>query len=407
MIHSARAAPALAHMAEADPAIAALALWCAHRDGRAQTQTAGQTILYGEDFVALDAPRQVGLAAHHVLHVALRHGARGAALRERLGTAFEADLYGLAADAVVNEALILAGHALPRPFVRLTELLDSIGRRAPSAHQALSDWDVERLALSLHHDSATGRNARAYAERQGFAPDLSDGEMGPDDAGETEADWRGHLARAMEAGRRAGTGIGSLAAVIADLAPPRVPWETRLRGLLARALLRAPQQSYRRPSGRWLAMEADARRTARPTPVFQPGTVRDSVRPRIVIGLDTSSSVAPQTLSLFGAEIAAIAAQTGAETHVLAFDEAVYLHQILDPGRRDALRQLDLRSGGGTDFAPVFDAALALSPSAIVLLTDLDAPVPRVTTRAPIFWAVPEAAPKTPPLGTVIEIPRA
>ena len=142
--HSARAGPALQALAEADPAIAALSLWCTHRDGE-ETRCSAEAIRYGPDFEALMPHEQSGLAAHHILHVALRHPARMGSLQERLGEAFDPALYNLAADAVVNEALLLADHALPRPAVVLTELLQqALGKRVePQA--ALAEWDVERL----------------------------------------------------------------------------------------------------------------------------------------------------------------------------------------------------------------------------------------------------------------------
>jgi len=120
--HSTRAARALAHLAEVDPALHILSLWCRHRDGAA-TATRGDTIAYGPDFTTLGLPEQVGLAAHHILHAALRHSARQTALAERLGDAFQPDLYALAADGIVTETLLLAGHALPRPATTLTGLL--------------------------------------------------------------------------------------------------------------------------------------------------------------------------------------------------------------------------------------------------------------------------------------------
>ena len=48
--HSRRASAALARMPEIDPAIAALALWCRHRDDPGRTRTRGDTILYGPEF---------------------------------------------------------------------------------------------------------------------------------------------------------------------------------------------------------------------------------------------------------------------------------------------------------------------------------------------------------------------
>lgn len=47
-------------------------------------------------------PEQGGLVAHHLLHVALRRSNRQAALTERLGVAFDATLFALAADGIVN-----------------------------------------------------------------------------------------------------------------------------------------------------------------------------------------------------------------------------------------------------------------------------------------------------------------
>jgi predicted metal-dependent peptidase len=405
--HSTRASPALARLTEADPALAVLALWCAHRDAAGDTRTAGDTILYGADFAALDTPRQVGVAAHHVLHVALRHAGRMAAMGDRLGPRFDPALYGLAADAIVNETLVLAGHALPRPFICLTELLRRAGLPAQSPRAALSDWDSDRLALALHRDGSAARAARDYATEKGFAPDLEQGVTGADHSTtETEADWRAHLARAMEAGRKAGTGVGTLAALLADLVPPRVPWELRLRGLLARALTETPRDSFRRPAARWVAMEAEARRAGTPAPVFQPGRARDDRRPRLVLCLDTSSSVDDLTLQMFGAEIAAIAARTGAEIHLIGFDDCVHTETRLPTGARDALSTVALRRGGGTAFDPALARAAALGPSAVVVLTDLEAPVGPAPIRAPMIWAVPEGIATVPPYGSVIEIPR-
>ena len=54
MTHSARATTALRALQEDDPAIAALSLWCAHRDAaEGVAQTAADTILYGPGFAAL------------------------------------------------------------------------------------------------------------------------------------------------------------------------------------------------------------------------------------------------------------------------------------------------------------------------------------------------------------------
>ena len=401
-VHSTRAARALSHLGEADPALAVLALWCRHRDGPGATRTDGHTIRYGPGFDSLPLPEQVGLLAHHVLHVALRHSDRQAALAERLGDRFDAALFGLAADGIINETLILAGHALPRPAVTLTDLLAEAGLPARSPIAALSDWDADRLAMALHADPKRAEKLREWGVSRGFARDLGLGEPDEDGEKQSAADWRNQILRAFEAGRKAGTGIGRLGSLIADLAPASVPWETHLRGLLARALTERPRQSYRRPSGRWLAMAETARAHGGPAPVFEPGRQRHDHRPRVVIGLDTSSSIDPQTLRLFTAEAEAITRRTGAEAHLLAFDEEVFVQARLDPNGWQALRSPEFRTGGGTDFTDLFARAGALTPSIVVILTDLDAPVPGAP-RFPVIWAVP-ARTDPPPFGRVLEI---
>ena len=134
-----------------------------------------ETITYGPDFERLPLHEAIGLASHHILHASLRHSGRMGDMRDRMGTRFDPTLWTIATDAIVNEALLLAGYALPRPALRLTALLaDAIGQTIP-ARQALSEWDAERLYLRLAggtgSDGSAAR-ARADAAKQGFAGDL-------------------------------------------------------------------------------------------------------------------------------------------------------------------------------------------------------------------------------------------
>lgn len=400
--HSTRAARALAHLGEVDPALAVLALWCRHRDADGATRTDGETISYGPGFATLGLPEQVGLVAHHVLHVALRHSDRQAGLAARLGAGFDPSLYGLAADGIINETLILAGHAVPRPAVVLTELLAEAGLPAASAVAALERWDADRLAMALHADPKRAEKLREWGATRGFAVDLGLGE--PEESGETQktADWRNQILCALEAGRRAGSGVGTLGAILADLAPAAVPWEVQLRGLLARALTERPHLSWRRPAGAWLAQMAQAATSGGPEPAFQPGRARMDTRPRLVVGLDTSSSIDAQAMRLFLGEAEGIARRTGAEVHLMAFDEAVFLERRLDPASWQGVRDLTMRRGGGTDYADLFDKAGRKSPAMLVVLSDLDAALPPAPGY-PVLWAVPRAV-AAPPFGRVLVI---
>lgn len=432
-VHSARAGPALRQLAEADPAFAALSLWCDHRDDDAVGATPASsdhaTIRYGPAFATLTLPEQVGVCAHHVAHVAFAHAARGRALALRLGERFNPALYQLCADAIVNQALMLAGYTLPRPAVELVPLLADAAGETTTATEALSRYDVERLYLQISASggggdgaaggrrSESGRagsassedegtaaaRARAYGDAHGFRPDMDlTGEM-PSEAGPEAADWRQRVARALEEGRGAGRGIGRIGHRLADLPQVRTPWERRLRAMVAPALIHAPRQSHRRPSRPWLALDSAARTAGGPVPAFQPGTMPTRRAPRIAVALDSSASVDRPLLARFAAEIAGIGRRTGAELHLLAFDTEVRLRRRLTPGAwRQELADLRPARGGGTAFAPAIAEAAALSPSVIVVLTDLDGP-PGPAPSVPLVWAVPGQAPaRRPPFGRVV-----
>lgn len=428
--HSARATVALRRLGELDPGLGALALWCRHRDGEGALAawTEGETIRYGPAFAALPAHEQVGLAAHHVLHVAFRHASRAGALGARLGAGFDEDVFNAAADALINEALILAGHALPRPCVTLAPLLATAGIAA-SAPAALGRYDAEALYLALMTgrgrdgaaragagDAAAREDAegaaqaaalRAAAEAQGFRRDLRAPSRGGEGSGEDRAaaEWRQRVARAMAAGRSAGRGLGALAVPLADLPRPRVPWERLLRRLVTRAVERRPRPAMIRPARHWIAREADAVARGAPRPGYEGGVARDRSVPRIAVCVDASASIDDARLARFAAEVAGIGRRSGAEVHVIVFDEAVRTTRRMQGRAWEAeIRQVPFVRGGGTDFRPALAAAAGLAPSAIVVLSDLDGPLGPAPGRVPVVWAVPGAPPAMPPFGRLVRM---
>ncbi len=407
-LHSVRAATALKGLAEADPAIAALSLWCLHRDGD-QTRTVGDQISYGADFAALPLHEQMGLAAHHILHVALRHSLRLGDLQRRLGAGFDADLYNLAADALVNEALLQADHALPRPAVVLTDLLGRALGQDVTAAEALAEWDVDRLyfALSKAGEDSNGAQSQAqgYARAQDFEGDVDPLPAQPDAQGSAEqaARWRQHVTRAMDAGRQAGRGLGRIGQRLADVPAPRTPWEVLLRRLLTQAVTVMPQPSARRPSRRWIAGSAEALGAGRPEPGFQPGQRPMTEVARIAVGLDASSSIDDARLRMFWAEVTGIARRMRAELHLLVFDDAIRYRQRLDPAET-RFDLPDLPRGGGTAFGPVIAAALQMNAAALVMFTDLEGDAGPAPRGLSVIWAVPEPGNLPPPFGRLIDM---
>lgn len=408
--HSSRAGPALRALAEADPAIAALSLWCTHRDGIC-TQTKGDVITYGPDFADLPRHEQMGLAAHHVLHVALRHSARAQALALRLGDGFDVALFNLAADALINEAVLAGEHAVPRPAVLASDLIKrSLGKETTAA-EVLGEWDAERLYFALAAQTGEGRaregDAQAYAQAQGFDPDLEP-DAGTPEAGDRAQDaarWRQHMTRAMDAGRTAGRGIGRIGHRLADLAEPAVPWEQVLRGLLAQAVMQAPQLSPHRPARRWIATTAQAQRAETPEPAFEAGRRAQTDVPRIAIAVDASSSIEDAQLALFWAEVTGIARRMRAELELMVFDDDIRFCASIDP-LVSTLPLPPLPRGGGTNFEPVLSAAQQSGAAALVVFTDLEAEIGARPKGVRVIWAVPSAGVSTPPFGQILDLSR-
>ncbi len=423
--HSRRAGYALRKLAEDDPALGVLALWCRHRDSDghvAPAWSAGDVISYGPGFELLEPHVQVGLAAHHVLHIAFRHGPRSRAMFLRFGNAFEEDVYNIAADAIVNETLLLARYALPRPSLTLGGLLEATGSSDDRTNGALSRIDTDALYVMLLHERQTGRSRqdtdpaspvkradriRDIAAQQGFARDLVASEEPSDDASDRNqaAEWQQRIAQAMDAGRRAGRGIGTLGFRIADLPEVRTPWQTLLRGLVSKALLQERYPSYRRPSRRWLATEGLARQRGTSVPVFQPSLRQDHEQPRIAVALDSSGSIDDVRLRQFAAQLAAIARRTSADVHLLVFDEVVQSERLLGgPDWIGEIGRIDFSREGGTSFVDVIERACVLDPSIIVVLTDLEGPFGEAPRGVPVLWAVPSLTDRKPPFGRVISL---
>jgi len=438
--HSARATISLQKLAEKDKAFASLSLWCNHRDtrtldlsetglpeqkvladlARAPAWTDGKTIFYSARFATWPLSIQMGVAAHEITHVAFRHPARGRKLRERLGPAYNHEIFNIAIDAITNEMLRLAGFSLPENAIYLTELLKESFDEKVSAEEAIGAWDAETLYMRLMKDEKGGSGgnggsggggqsaadkARSYAKSHDFHPDIhADGKSSPED-GQEESEWQQRLQRALAHGHQAGSGLGTLGHKIADIPKSRTPWEILLRRAINKAVTRSPRPTYTSPAKRWIGAEDNARRRGTPTPAFEPGFVKQNMRPRVAVCVDVSGSIGDNELSIFCGEIASIGKKTGAELHVIVFDTSVRSCTKMDGIDFEAeVKKLEFARGGGTSFVEMMDKAVSVEPSIIVVLTDLYGPFGPEPRGVPVIWASPNDHPPEPPFGRLISI---
>jgi predicted metal-dependent peptidase len=450
--HSQRATKALQKMAESDISYSSLTLWCHHVDKDdliygAPAATDGKTVFYGIKFAEFTLAEQQGVAAHELSHVAWRHQSRGKQLRSRFGADFRHKIFNIATDAIINEMLIAAGYTLPRPCVILTEIFKDVFKEDITVEDALSQWDAEQLYIRLMNlrekpenktsggndkkpEKSSGSQSQGqgqgqgqdqhkldadairrmieeWAEERGFAEDFdSEGEHTPQDAAD-DAEWQQRIARAIDLGKLAGRGLGALKFKLADIPKSRTPWEVMLRTAVTKAVTKAPRPSWEKPTRRWLAMESDAIARGVEVPGYEQGFVKKTDIPRVVIGFDTSGSIwsSPELLRMFAGEVAGVGRRTGAEIHVIVFDDGVHSITKLDGMDWYAeAAKMKIEGGGGTSFVEVIEEAKKLDPSIIVMLTDLYGTFPAAPGKIPVIWASPESNPPSAPFGRVISM---
>lgn len=408
-------------MVEYAPATGGLALWVRHAHSHdpaaPPAATDGHTITYGPGFATLPLPEQAGWVAHQVLHVALCHPQRLAALRQRLGDVDER-LFNLCADAIIHSALgHLAWLALPAGALTLPRLLHAaLGEQADDV-AALQAWDVERLYTALDDrpprqpgragrdqrpDGPRSQRAKAAAPQQARdlrpAPggDTQDpGAGAPEEQAAQALAWRERLQRA-----HAGDGEHSLLrTLLADLPRTRTPWEQVLRTVATQHLSRRLALSWSRPSRAYLA--AQGRLGPGRRMPFEPGRVPARAAPRLALVVDVSGSIDERLLERFARELHSLARRLESRLTLVVGDDRVREVHHFEPGRGTLALQ-PFVGGGGTDFAPLLAEAARHRPDLVVVLTDLQGPAgPR--PRVPVLWAVPEAqALAPPPFGRVL-----
>jgi predicted metal-dependent peptidase len=390
-----RGTRAIQRMVEYAPATGGLSLWVRHHDNAEPdappVTTNGLTICYGPAFDALPIAEQVGLVAHEVLHIALRHPQRFLDLQARLGEA-DLQLFNVCADAIVNSTLDhLEWLKLPAFAVRLDRLLERTLNIQQPVERSLLEWDVERLYIAIDDREESPRRdgkraARARELGRGEATDLRpDAETrGPKEKEAEEArEWSERLIRA-----HAGDGLHSmLRALIADVPRSRTPWEQVLRARLARGLALRPELSWSRPSRSYIANQGRGGPNRRLP--WEPGFTGTKRVPKLALIVDVSGSIEDDLMVRFAREIESITRRLESGLLLVVGDDAVRRVEQFPPGRSD-LRDIRFEGGGGTDFSPMLEEANRHDPDIGLVLTDLEGPA-HFRPRWPVIWAVPPA----------------
>jgi predicted metal-dependent peptidase len=394
--------------------------------------SSSDTLYYNPEFMlGLSAPEAMGVMAHEVMHVALKHMLRQPKFDK---------LWNIAADLVINAVLLKSNLKLPEGGVFPSgddsfEFQADEARCAKHVFPAWASWElkegsaapvvtianccarhmeeVHRLFTAVCKTSGGGEGEGGGGGQGEAGKDAGAG-SGPPGKPIDSHEWnppktdaerarqeRGvnmRVAQAVDAAKRKGSLPGGLDMVLTSLTEPKVRWQDVLRNYMSDAL--SDNQTWARPglSSFGLGM-------------YMPGKARDGGI-ECVIHVDTSGSCfaqAPEFLS----EAMGIVRDANATGWLIMCDAAVSGEWDLE-GLDGGFGMPNPKGGGGTSHQPVVDWILERAPECKLLVTltdgcsDIPEALPRLGRQTQCVIALPADCMRMEPalsrFGTVLPI---
>ena len=267
-----------------------------------------------------------------------------------------------------NDSDVDLTHAGPSGIQSISKL-----RNKDSTSEAAAD--VQSMKASLAQNALTVRSIITKAARQ----------VPPESLSPVERDMIVHIS---DSGYLCGMGTaGEISLLPLSLRREAlVPWKRELRHFIGSALP-IPQPSYTRPPRRFPSLLG-----------IVPGRQSRPGKPVILAAVDTSGSMSDAQLSDIVVELRVMA--RGRYVIVAQFDDKV--HSV----KRFTGRIVRCIGRGGTDFHPIFEAALLRRTKAelVIVFSDGQGPAPQKKPHIPVIWAL--TTPRQPPAtwGAVIRI---
>ncbi len=321
-----------------------------------------------------------GILAHEVLHVILEYFARMGNKNPRR--------WNVSQDLFINGMLREVGWELPDCGVFPEQFKHKdTGEPLPPG---LTADEYYRVLPEYVGGGQSGPCSGECGSGAGnpFSEEPKQGELGPD--GErTEDEMKSVVEQAARATAEAAkTGCGTIPSHMRmwaeqALLPPKVKWTDKLSQSGREVLRKAGRgrRTYSRLHRRQACMGRGPRTPLLPS--------RNSTQCNIWFAIDTSGSMGIETeIRRAVSELKSILQNRAGKVHILACDAEVQ-------GKPKRVQTIDevlpmLTGGGGTDFRPIFDEALALSPrdrpDLIVVATDGGGPAPEVDPGIPTVW---------------------
>lgn len=317
------------------------------RDGVPTAYTDGRDKFYGREFMDTLTEKQLNfVVAHENFHVLYKHLMTWRKLWQE-----DAKLTNMACDYVINQQIVDLD-----PSGRLIEPPD-VGLCLDEKYRG---WDAKQVYDDLKQQQDDGNDSGG--DGQG-----SFDEHGFDDAQSMSEQEREELKQAVEQAARQGDILagkldGNTNREIGALPEPQVNWREQLQEFVQSVCAGRDSSTWRRPNRRWLA-----------DGLYMPTPFSESIGP-VVIGVDTSGSVAPELVGKFLAEVAKITEEMPPERlHLLYWGTSVERDEVYLPGEYEMLTDSTKPvGGGGTDPNCVkhFVDDMSPKPELVLMLTD-------------------------------------
>jgi len=374
--------------------------------------TDGRRILFNPEFVRSLQPEELqAVLAHEVLHCALGHHCRRG---QR-----DPQVWNEAADLAINPLLVANGFSLPAGALINPEF-DNLSAEEIYARRLQPQHDGSNSSLQA---SGGPRNPQ---QDQSPSPGAGGQEQPQDQitantrigAGRTESSRPGGFGEVMDASNEDGTTASeaersrqqhewSIAAdqairsakacgqepnnidrPLAESRQSKQDWRSILRAFVA---ARTPSDyRWNPPNRRFVA-----------SGLYLPSVARTGLG-SIVIGVDTSGSIAEKQLEQFAGEISSICDEAQPESvHVVYCDAVVQGVQEFGPSQPI---QLEPKGSGGTDFRPVFQwvEENGIDPACLIYVTDLFCHSYPNPPEYPVLWVTDSR--RNAPFGETVQI---
>lgn len=316
---------------------------------------------YNPKFVAdLDDDHLLGVLCHEVMHCALEHPFRGAGRNIILQTpSGNVSLWNIAIDIVVNAIILKNGFKLPKDCFLPDTQADSIevfGAKIVdiSNKSAEEIYDELKQVISQAMQKKPGKGSKGDGGtlvtdidgELGFDQHDFDGTEKPEPGKEGKGDkgdkdWKQIMADATTYSKQRGTDPLGLGRDYDILNKSCINWRAILRREIAKSI--PVDYTWARPSRKFMSQG-----------IYLPSTTSEEVK--VLFAIDLSGSVSRDEMSMYMAEIKAIAdIFPSVEMRIITHDHEVCDDFHITSSTKRKLLALKMHGGGGTDMVCVHD----------------------------------------------------